>query len=428
MLRKLDAYLFGHRVGRFKSHADRTIAFTYDESWDGQDISLGLPRQHPEYDARPFLEGLLPENSMTRAIWEREYRIPGGNVLGMLAVMGKDAPGAIQFTPPGRPLAQNLPDRAVPLSGRQLEDLMRNVSCEEGVWGASAGQDEDAPGKFSLAGQQRKTALYRAPDGRWCLPQGCFPSTHIIKPQISSDFAYSDVNEAVCLSAMRRLGIKASVETIEMVGGVRASVIERYDRAVTSDGGVERFHQEDFCQILRCMPAYKYEQNGGPTAVAIARTIRKYASVQDMLEFVKQLAFNIAVAGTDAHGKNFSMLETVKGCSLAPAYDVASYLYKVDPERSERLSSSMQIGGEYRFVAIREPQWVDFASDAGLDADTVLGIVSYVDQNAADAVSEALKEFGQFAAGTPVADLASRVNAFRVSRATARQKPFRAQN
>lgn len=150
MLRKLDAYLFGHRVGRFKSQADRTIAFTYDESWDGQDISLGLPRQHPEYDARPFLEGLLPENNMTRAIWEREYRIPGGNVLGMLAVMGKDAPGAIQFTPPGRPLAQNLPDRAVPLSGRQLEDLMRNVSCEEGVWGASAGQDEDAPVSFLL--------------------------------------------------------------------------------------------------------------------------------------------------------------------------------------------------------------------------------------------------------------------------------------
>lgn len=416
MLRKLDAHLFGQRIGRFRAHANRTIGFKYDKDWGGPDVSLGLPRNHPEYDARPFLEGLLPENSATRTIWEREYRIPGGDILGLLAVMGKDAPGAIQFTSPGRPLVQNLPDRAVSLSENQLERLMGSVLREEGVWVSPAGQDEDAPGKFSLAGQQRKTALYRAPNGEWCLPQGRFPSTHIIKPQISSEFAYSDVNEAVCLSAMRRLGIKASVETIEMVGGVRASVIERYDRKITSDGGVERFHQEDFCQILRCRPAYKYEKNGGPTAAAIAQTIRKYADIQDVLEFVKQLAFNVAVAGTDAHAKNFSMLETSVGCSLAPAYDVASYLYKVDPDRNERLSSSMQIGGEYRFAAIGESQWRILASDAGLEADTVLGIVSYVDQNVADAVSEALQEFRRFTAGTPVADLASRVELFRVAR------------
>lgn len=423
MLRKLDAHLFGRRIGRFRAHADGTIGFKYDKDWGGQDVSLGLPRNHPEYDARPYLEGLLPENSATRANWEREYRIPGGDILGLLAVMGKDAPGAIQFTPPGQPLMHNQPDQAIPLSEGQLQRLMGSVLREEGAWVIAAGQDEDAPGKFSLAGQQRKTALYRTPSGEWGLPQGRFPSTHIIKPQISDELAYSDVNEAVCLSAMRRLGIKTSVETIEIVGGVRASVIERYDRKIASDGSVERFHQEDFCQILRCLPAYKYEKNGGPSAAAIAQTIRKYAGEADALEFVKQLAFNVAVAGTDAHAKNFSMLETARGCSLAPAYDVASYLYIIDPEKDEhlfgRLSGSMRIGGEYRLVRIREPQWVAFASDAGLDADTALGIVTHVNENVTDAVADAVKGFRCFAAGSSVANLARQVELFRVARGVA---------
>lgn len=416
MLRKLDAYLFGKKTGRFRLHADRTIGFKYDPNWDGQVISLGLPRNHPEYDARPYLEGLLPENDATRRNWETEYRIPNGDILGLLAVIGRDTPGAIQFTSPGIRLP-NLPELAIPMSERQLKRLMESVLHEEGVWTVAMGQDEDAPGKFSLAGQQRKTALYRAPDGSWCLPQGRFPSTHIVKPQISEELAYSDVNEAVCLSAMRRLGIKASVETIEILGGVRASVIERYDRKIAPDGGVKRFHQEDFCQILRCFPAYKYEQNGGPSAAVIAQTIRRYAGEGDALEFVKQLAFNAAVAGTDAHAKNFSLIETSEACTLAPAYDVASYLYKIDVDDDrhllERLSASLQIGGEYRFARIREPQWATFAAHADLDVDTVLGIVADVEYGIPDTVSDALREFAQYTAGTPVASLAHAVEVFR---------------
>ncbi|WP_298633537.1 HipA N-terminal domain-containing protein, partial [uncultured Mobiluncus sp.] len=60
MLKKLDAFLYGKEIGRFKLHANGTIGFTYDELWTGQDISLSLPRVRPQNNARPFLEGLLP--------------------------------------------------------------------------------------------------------------------------------------------------------------------------------------------------------------------------------------------------------------------------------------------------------------------------------------------------------------------------------
>lgn len=43
MLKKLDAFLYGKEIGRFKLHANGTIGFTYDELWTGQDISLSLP-------------------------------------------------------------------------------------------------------------------------------------------------------------------------------------------------------------------------------------------------------------------------------------------------------------------------------------------------------------------------------------------------
>lgn len=416
MLKKLDAFLYGKEIGRFKLHANGTIGFTYDELWTGQDISLSLPRSRPQNNARPFLEGLLPENSATLRNWEREYRIPSRDILGLLSVMGHDAPGAIQFTAPGKPLIQNEPSRAIPLSERQLSLLMRSVLREEGTWTAPSGQDMDAPGKFSLAGQQRKTALYRDADGQWCLPQGRFPSTHIVKPQISEQFAFSDVNEAVCLSAMRRLGIRASVETIEMIGGVRASVVERYDRKQTTRGVVQRFHQEDFCQILGCLPSHKYEENGGPSAPVIAQTIRKYAGESDVLEFVSQLAFNVAIAGTDAHAKNFSLIEGKSRCTLAPAYDVASYLYKLDHRDDSTifkgLRGSLQIGDTYRLAEIGIDEWVRFACDSGLDPDTVLEIVRRVDEGVVDAVADSVREFGEYAAGSPVWDLARLVENF----------------
>ena len=47
MLKKLDAFLYGKEIGRFKLHANGTIGFTYDELWTVQDISLSLPPTDP---------------------------------------------------------------------------------------------------------------------------------------------------------------------------------------------------------------------------------------------------------------------------------------------------------------------------------------------------------------------------------------------
>lgn len=71
---------------------------------------------------------------------------------------------------------------------------------------------------------------------------------------------------------------------------------------------------------------------------------------------------------------------------------------------------------------------MNLASNAGLDADTVLGIVSYTDRNAADVVFETPRELGQLTAGIPVAGSVSRVSTLHVNRAIVKRRLSRTQN
>jgi serine/threonine-protein kinase HipA len=107
-----------------------------------------------------------------------------------------------------------------------------------------------------------------------------------------------------------------------------AIVIERYDRRRTESGFI-RVHQEDTCQALGVPPTRKYENEGGPGAIAIVDLLRTYSGEreEDVASFRDALVFNWLIAGTDAHAKNYSLLIGAGGrVRLAPLYDVASIL------------------------------------------------------------------------------------------------------
>lgn len=402
----LDAYLGGRLVGQFR-RAGSKVKFVYDSGWHGQPISLGLPPENPNRNALPFLKGLLPDNGAVREAWGRDYNVNPRDELSLLAAVGQDLPGAIQLTPGG--VEPNMQGHTQPLSEHNLEALMTALISREGAWAALSGERLDVPGKFSLAGGQAKTALYRSLDGKWWLPFGRFPSTHILKPEIRGRFPDSDINEAVCLAALRKLQIPASKESIESIGNVRVSVIERYDR-VRSSGQVTRLHQEDICQILRLVPEKKYAYQGGPSASQTARVIHQYAGTDAALNFIRQLAFNHVIVGTDAHGKNFSLIEYADGrIELAPAYDVASYIpyMNVNGFRPlDNVSPAMPIGGANKYEQISPYRWEKLGVAAGLDPEQAVTVAREIIENTPDAIADTLREMREAVQGSPVAHLA----------------------
>lgn len=106
---------------------------------------------------------------------------------------------------------------------------------------------------FRFAGAQAKTALYRDPDGgRWGIPKGTIPTTHILKPN-RGEFAAFEINEHFCLRLAARLGLKTAHSWTETIGKTPVLIIERYDRA-RIDGRLVRIHQEDTCQALSRSP------------------------------------------------------------------------------------------------------------------------------------------------------------------------------
>lgn len=93
-------------------------------------------------------------------------------------------------------------------------------------------------------------------------PWGATPTSHILKPQIAG-FNDHDINEHLCLEAVRSAGLPAAMSTVQAFDGERAIVVERYDRRWLPDGSLERVHQEDMCQALAVMPMSKYQNGNG---------------------------------------------------------------------------------------------------------------------------------------------------------------------
>ncbi len=225
-------------------------------------------------------------------------------------------------------------------------------------------------GQFSLAGVQPKTALLLE-KGRWGIPSGATPTTHILKPPVPGFDGHAE-NEHLCLALAAALGLPAARSRVRRFGGEVAIVVERYDRARDATG-LRRLHQEDFCQALGLPPTLKYQNEGGPSLAAMLDVVRTHSAEprEDAWTFAREAIFNWLIGGTDAHAKNHSLLIGVGGrVRLAPLYDLASTLaYDFDPRK---LKLANRIGGEYLLEEIGPRQWARFAAEARLPEREVL--------------------------------------------------------
>lgn len=387
---ELIALLNGIRMGRVIRDKRGRLGLIYEEEWraarNAYPLSLSMPLAAAEHGHRPveaYLWGLLPDSDAVLERWAKRFQVSARNPFALLGHVGEDCAGAVQFVRPDRldaVLGQG-PAEIEWLDEKDIAERLRMLRADRAAW-----RIPRDTGQFSLAGTQPKTALLYE-NGRWGVPSGRTPTTHILKPP-TGEFDGHAENEHVCMRLASALGLIAARSEVTWFEDQPAIVIERYDRERT-ETGIPRAHQEDVCQALAILPTRKYENDGGPGVRAIVGLLRIFSGrpAEDVQRFVDAILFNWLIGGTDAHAKNYSMLIGADGrARLAPLYDVASILpYGFDPRR---VRLAMKIGGEYRLRDTGPRQWQKLARDLRLDAEVLFARIRDLSRALPDSVAD----------------------------------------
>ena len=364
----------------------RDYGFRYADAWrfDRRAFPLSLSMPLARADAPPgvtvpYLWGLLPDNDRVLKRWAHRFGVSAANPIGLLAAVGEDCAGAVQFAPPERAAALLGPHVPVAvtdaaahgavqwLTEAELATRLRDLNRDP-----AAGREPGDAGQFSLAGAQPKTALLEW-EGRWGVPSGRVPTTVILKPPALERELHVDgivENEHCCLALARALGLRAAESFVVRWEDQTAIAVRRYDRAAAAPGHLVRVHQEDACQALGVHPADKYEKDGGPGVADCVGLLleRSDRPERDARRFLEAVAFNWLIAGTDAHAKNYGLLLGAGGeVRLAPLYDLLSAAPYPIQMPIQKLKLAMRIGREYGVRRVGAPQWTTLA-EALVDA------------------------------------------------------------
>ncbi len=357
----LDGVVVGTLTPLPASHLHR---FRYTDRWLGDPyaypVSLALPLAAAEYEGLPvrnWLRGLLPDNETRLQEVEREFAVSRDDPYAVLAHIGEDCVGAVQFAPPARAeeIASGRAKSDIEwLDEETLETLLGEVAAR-----STPNRRVVRTGQFSLPGALGKVALVRDEVARrWGRPSGQWPSTHILKPPLPG-VAWHNENEHYCLRLAEAAGLPAVASEIVRAGAQRAISVLRYDRERHPDGGLSRLHQEDMAQALGLDPQLKYAAEGGAGVREIVRLLRDYAHPDDVGAFLRYVGFAWVTATTDAHLRNVSLLiDRGQNARLAPLYDVAS-AFGLPRGRGRRtpLRLAMAIGGATALDEIDRAAW-----------------------------------------------------------------------
>jgi serine/threonine-protein kinase HipA len=364
--RLLHVLMYGQPMARLVARGNNA-SLTYEDAWlsrrDAFALSLSLPLAAREHAARvvdPYLWNLLPDNHATLVDWARQFKVKL-KAFALLEHVGEDVAGAAQFVRPERlEEVMGKDSGAVQwIDEAEIARRLRELRVNRSAWS----QPGDV-GYFSLPGAQPKLALLHE-DGRWGIPSGRTPTTHILKPPIPDfdDYAH---NEHFCMTLAAAAGLSAAKSTLQCFKDEHAFVTERFDR-VRLDGRLLRVPAEDLCQALRVHPENKYQNRGGPAPEAIFKLLLSESSrpQDDCGRFFDALVFNALIGGTDAHAKNYTLLQSGGRVRLAPLYDLGSALpyYNI-----RELKLAMKIGHHYELASICARDWERVGATGGIDS------------------------------------------------------------
>ena len=344
MMEQLDVYLCNQPVGTLTRSDTGDLSFQYLPDYlDSNAIPLSStlpldPTPFKERDIAAFFSNLLPDESVRQKIADILHLTPE-DTFGLLRLIGGDCAGAVAFYEPGKSPATVAQPTYRELSTSEATALLSDLSNRP------LGIGDDFRGISGAGAQDKLIACLR--DGKILLPLNGTPSTHIIKPGIDR-FPESVFNEWFCMRLSKACGFDTADCDIFEVNGTPYYVTTRYDRE-TADGTTKRLHQEDFCQLLKCRPEIKYQDQGGPSIVDCTRVLQGLRlPASDIMSFIDRVVFNFLIGNGDAHGKNFSVLYRTRAPRLAPVYD--ALCTTVYPAIAKKMAMKFDGKFEFRWV------------------------------------------------------------------------------
>ncbi|GMQ76692.1 MAG: type II toxin-antitoxin system HipA family toxin [Gammaproteobacteria bacterium] len=397
----LNVYLNARLVGKIRRQSSGAIDFRYDPAWLAWEhalpVSLSLPLREDRYTGDrviAVLDNLLPDNHAIRRQIAERLRAGGSDAYSLLAKVGRDCVGALQFLPegtePGTPGVIDAREASETEIARKLANLAS----------APLGIEEDEDFRISIAGAQEKTALLFWKN-RWYIPHGTTPTTHILKPQIGElpsgiDLSRSVENEYLCLKLTQAFDLPSAQVEIADFDSHRALVVERFDRRWTRDDRLIRLPQEDCCQALSIHPDLKYQKDGGPGMSEILGLLQASDEPEaDRRMFIKAQILFWLLGATDGHAKNFSLFLQPGGrFQMTPLYDVMSAQCAIDAHQltwnQMKLAIAVGNNNHYRVNTILPRHFEQTAARNGISAAVIEQLFTEITARAESAIEDTL--------------------------------------
>ena len=401
------------RVGEIEGDSSEDAFFSYSKEYitrnDSRAISVSLPIQDEPFSpeqTKAFFDGLLPEGFMRKSI-ATNMHLDENDYLSILYNLGKECIGAIRI------------DESDELQESWYEAITSEQVEKLAAEGTTKSTEIVIKTHLSLTGASGKVGLYYDDkEGKWYLPGGLAPSTHIVKQShVRLDGIVT--NEQLSMLAARKCGIDISESFIVNAGkGIDSEVLfatKRYDRIIDETSPMigklkrpYRIHQEDFAQAMGIASFEKYEREDRNYAEKMFEIIRNNTKrpLEDQLRLWNRIVFNFALGNTDAHIKNYSLLYDphMEGISLAPAYDmISTVIYD-----SATKDMSFNIGGMRNLDSIDEKSFQSLAARVGIGEKIAMSNFHKVLDRFENAIRESAKEL-QETGFVNAADIAERI-------------------
>jgi serine/threonine-protein kinase HipA len=364
----LNVRLHGQLIGTLTRLPGDRVLFAFTENYIAEQNRPTLSLSFKDAlgglisDVRPtqtrlpaFFANLLPEGAMRDYLASRAGVKPEREFF-LLAVLGRDLPGALEIQPAGA--AMMAPDENAAMSTESVVAPKSETALN-----------------FSLAGVQLKFSAVKGVAGGLTIPADGVGGSWIVKLP-SAVFANVPENEFSMMELARKVGIavpETALVPLSRISGLppgidavgeHAYVIKRFDRAANG----ERIHIEDFAQVFAVYPERKYERASYRN---IAEVLWAETGETGIVEFIRRLVFNALIGNADMHLKNWSLIyPDRRTASLAPAYDfVSTVAYLPDDHLALTLVDSK------KFSSVASEQFERFAAKARLPAKLTVDTV-----------------------------------------------------
>lgn len=201
---------------------------------------------------------------------------------------------------------------------------------------------------------------------------GALGGHYIFKPP-SHKFPEMPQNEHLTMRMAEVFGINVVPSSlIRLLSGELSYITKRIDRTNTG----EKIHMIDMFQITEAFDKYKGSME------KVGKALGSYSSntLLDKTYFFDLALFSFISGNNDMHLKNFSMIETVSGWALSPAYDLLNVAIII-PEDTEELA--LTLNGKKK--KLKREHFEQFGESLGLTPKQIKSAFNRIIKNKSNA-------------------------------------------